>query len=412
MFGKIRDRILKIEECTGVELSFLPGGELLISGVVLRLEKNKIVKKKEFHFLPSYEELARKTGTRAPLALTVSGRGVLQKKMPAGELTGKPVEAMLPNANPNDFYHTVTVLGELATVAVIRKEVLDKVITDLQAAGFRVLSAAIGLSDIQNLLPFFTPEHRTALTTPFYSLRLDPQRKVTDIDFLSGVTPKEYEKQEYNIGDQYVYSASLTGFASAMGLLAGGLEAGTAFSQPVLEQEKENYKYFRYYKAGLWAMLAGLFSILLINFFIYNHYFSLNKDREGQLQISQEQAERLKKQSASLRSKEDFLQRSGWESPSRLSYFADRIAGLVPSGTLLTDMQINPLNSTLLGDDKGARFQLDTIRIAGTCDDPTELNQFTNNLKNIQDFKEVGIRNYAYKKEIKSGVFLMEIITK
>jgi len=412
MFQKISDKFLKIEECTGVELAFLSGGELLISGVVLRLEKNKIVKKKEFHFLSSYEDLVQKAGVKAPLAITINGRGVLQKKMEARDLTDRPVEAMLPNANPNDFYHSVTPIGELATVAVIRKETLDKIIADLQQKGFRVLSAAIGITDLPNLLPFFSFDQRTFLSTPFYSLVFDEQQQLEDIEFATGVTPTEYDKVEYNIGDQYVYSTALTGFASATGLLASGPDTGAAFSQTAIQQEKENYKYFRYYKAGLWAMLAGLFTILLVNFFIYNHYFSLNKDREGMRQLSQEQEDKLKKQSAALRQKEDFLSQSGWEASSRLSYFADRIAGLVPSGTLLTDMQINPVNNGLLGDDKGIRFRRDTIQVTGTCDDPTELNQFTNNLKNIQDFKTVSIRNYAYKKEIRSGTFFMEIITR
>ena len=273
MFKRISDKILKIEECTGVELSFLSGGELLISGVVLKLEKNKIVKKKEFHFLSSLEDLVQKVGVKLPLAITVNGRGILQKKLAARDLTDRPVEAMLPNANPNDFYHSVTTLGELAVVAVIRKEVLDKIITDLQGLGFRVLSASIGITDVQNILPFFTFDERTFLSTPFFSILFTDGRQLTDIEFLAGVTPKEYEKVEYNIGDQYVHSAALSGFGSATGLLAAGLDNETAFSQAAISQERENYKYFRYYKAGLWAMLAGLFAILLINFFVYNHYF-------------------------------------------------------------------------------------------------------------------------------------------
>ena len=412
MFKKINDKILKIGECTGVELSFLAGGELLISGVILLLEKNKIVKKKEFHFLSSYEQLVQKVGLRAPLAITIHGKGVLQKRMPARDLTDRPMDTMLPNANPNEFYHTVTTLGEMACVAVIRKEVLDKLIADLKSHGFRVLSVSIGISDMQYLLPFFDFDQHSSVTAPHFSLSFDDRLQLVDIGFAAGVLPKEYEKVEYNIGDQYVYSAALAGFGAAMGLLAAGPDAVPALSTTDIQQTREDYRYFRYYRTGLWAMLGGLFALLLINFFIYNHYFSLNRNREGERQLSNEQEERIKKLSASLRSKEDFLLQSGWEAPSRLSFFADRIAGLVPSGTLLTGMQINPVNNGLQGDDRGTRFRRDTIQVTGTCDDPTELNQFTNNLKNIQDFKEVSIRNYAYKKEIRSGAFFMEIITK
>jgi len=404
--------ILKTDESTGLELSFLPGGELLISGVVLKLEKNKIVKKREFHFLETFEQLVQKAGTKVPVALTINGRGVLQKKLKADELTDRPVEALLPNANPNDFYYSVTIYGDVATIGVIRKEVLDKTISELNAVGFRVLSVAIGMSDVQNVLPFYNADQRASLATPFYSISFDGRGQPADIELIAGFQPKDYEKIEYNLGDQYVYSAALTGFGSAAGLLAGGLDSTAAFHQTAIRRERENYRYYRYYRTALWTMLTGIFVILLVNFFIYNHYFSLNRDREGMRQLSREQADRIEKQAAAIRSKEEFLRTAGWDASSRLSYFADRIAGLVPSGTQLTDMQINPLNNSLPGDDKGLRFRRDTIQITGICDDPTELNQFTNNLKNIEAFKAVNIRSYAFKKEIQRGSFLMEIITR
>lgn len=79
---------------------------------------------------------------------------------------------------------------------------------------------------------------------------------------------------------------------------------------------------------------------------------------------------------------------------------------------MLTDLWLNPVSAPLLGEGQNVDFKKDTIQVSGTCDDPTELNQFTNNLRNIQRFKEVSVRSYNYKKELGSGAFFMEIITK
>jgi hypothetical protein len=412
MFRKLNDKLLKIEKCTGVELTLLPDGGILLSGVVLKLEKNKIRKEKEFHFLSSYEELVRKTGVKAPLAITVSGKGILQKKLLLKDLTDRPVEMMLPNANPNEFYYTITPLEAVASVSVIRKEVLDKILADLLSHGFRILSLTIGLAGLPYLTPFLSAGTTPSVSTPQFVIRFDDRQQVSDIENLSFPGVQGYDKIEYNIGDQYVNSPALLAFGAATGLLASDPDGVPVIPMEALLRERENYTWFRYYRASAWALLTGLFTLLLVNFFIYNHYFSLNKDRQGVRLVSQEQEEKVKKLSATLRSKEDFLQQAGWEENSRLSYFADRIAGLVPSGTLLTGMQIHPLTVSLLGENAGTHFRKDTIQVAGTCDDPTELNQFTNNLKNIPDFKEVSIRNYAYKKEIRTGAFLMEIIVK
>ena len=176
-------------------------------------------------------------------------------------------------------------------------------------------------------------------------------------------------------------------------------------------QERTNFTYSRYYTTGLWSLLIFLFTLLFVNFLVYEHYFSLNKDREDHRQVSLEQEKKMQKQLTYLQSREDFIRKQGWDQSSRLSLYADRIAGLVPSGTVLTDLWINPVNSTLLGDAGTVSFKKDTLQLTGTCDDPTELNQFTNNLKNVQQFKEVTVRSYNYKKELGSGIFFMEIIT-
>ena len=148
-----------------------------------------------------------------------------------------------------------------------------------------------------------------------------------------------------------------------------------------------------------------------MNFFVYDYYFSLNKERGDNREISREQERKMQKLLVDLQSREGFLSRLGWDQRSRLSFYADRIAGLVPGNTILTGLWINPVNKPALGEGRGISFKKDTIQLAGTCDDPTELNQFTNNLKNIQNFKAVNILSYDYKK-IGSGAFFMEIITK
>lgn len=398
----------------GVEISLLPDEGLTMNAVVLKLEKNKIRKEKEFHFLGSFEELLKKTGVGWPLAVSVNGKGVLQKKLALKDLPANPVETILPNANPGEFYHSVTESPEFgfASVSVIRKEVLDKIIGDLKDRGFKVLSVSIGISDIQYLAPFLSFEKKPVLTTTHFTLYFNDQKQLMDVENTLTTAGYDYEKTEYNIGDQYVYSPALLAFGSATGLLATGLEADPVFSNEAIRKEREDYTYYSYYKAGVRALLAGIFVILLINFFIYDHYFSKNKEWQDSRQMSLEQEEKIRKLGENVQTTERFLSQSGWEGSSRLSYIADRIAGLVPSGSLLTGLKIYPLNTGLGGEDSRLSFRKDTIQIMGVSEDPTELNQFANNLRNIADFKEVNIRSYLYKKEMQTGVFFMEIITR
>jgi len=412
MVRNIWDRIKRVGSCTGIEISLLADDALAINGVILHAKGTRVRKEKELSLLSSYEELTARTGTSRPLAVSVNGRGLLHKKLPAGDLKGHPIEMILPNANPHEFYHAVTRLENFTLVSVIRKEVLDKIVTNLQNKGFRLLSLSIGPSDIQYLTSFLTAAGNTPVvgSTNFQFL-FSKDGQLTDIIPLAGGEDSLPDKEEYNIGDQYVRSPALLAFGSAIGLLASGPEDTAVFEHASVAGHREEYRYFRYYRAALWTLLSTLLVILLVNFFVYNYYFSRNTDLQYIQMVGRGQEEKAKRMEASLRWKEAFLSQYGWETSSRLSFFADRMAGLVPAGTLLTCMKLYPSRSTLLGEGHGIRFKRDTIEVTGACDDPTELNQFTNNLKNLPMFREVSIRNYAYKKETQSGNFLMEVIT-
>ena len=207
MLNRINDRLLMIRKCVGLEIVILPDDKWLFSGVILRLEKNKVHKEKEFHFLTSFEDLIRKCGARLPVAASVNGKGILQKKISRVQLAdGSPLKAVLPNANPNDLYVSVTRSDEIASVAVVRREVLDKLLADLEQHGFHVLSLSIGIESVLNLLPFITMDRIQVLKTPQFILHLNARNQIIDIE--SGPTWDNgaFDKIEYNAGDQYVSS--------------------------------------------------------------------------------------------------------------------------------------------------------------------------------------------------------------
>ncbi len=273
---------------------------------------------------------------------------------------------MLPNANPNELYVTVTQLEGIASIAIARKEIADKILLELQQHGFHVLSVSIGMQDALNVLPFITLEGEMALQTPQFVLHTNQRREIIDVGNAPSWEPGGYDKIEYNIGDQYVSSPALLAFGSAMGLMVNGPGGPLPFSPQTVLQERTNFTYSRYYTTGLWSLLIFLFTLLFVNFLVYEHYFSLNKDREDHRQVSLEQEKKMQKQLTFLQSREDFIRKQGWDQSSRLSLYADRIAGLVPSGTVLTDLWINPVNSTLLGDAGTVSFKKDTLQLTGT----------------------------------------------
>ncbi|HVV02641.1 MAG TPA: hypothetical protein VHC96_00400 [Puia sp.] len=410
MISKIRDKILRTDRCIGVSITLLPEDKCQVTAVVLKLHKNRILKEKEFQLLASLENLYKKTGGKWPVAAVVNGKGVLQKKFPLESLPSHPLEAVLPNANPHDFYFSVLRSRNTASISIVRKEVLDRIAGTLEQLGFKLLDISTGITVIPGLLPFLNLEKEQPLFAPPFLLRLGHDKELLDVE---NAVPGDIDigRMEYNLGDQYVNAGALLAFGAGMALMASDLRQSPPLASPGILRQRQDYIYYRYYRSALMALLTGLFCMLLVNFLVYSHYFSKNQEWQNSDLMSRQQQERVQRSGRTLHAREQFLINAGWMPPSRISFCADRIAGLVPSGTLLTSMKINPSGARQAGEET-IHFRQDTIQVMGLCEDPTELNQFSNNLKNVQDFKEVSIRNYLYKKESGTGVFFMEIILK
>jgi hypothetical protein len=412
MFEVIKNKILEVRRACGVEVSLLNGGDLAIQAVIVKLQKHVVVKEKEVHSIASAEALGQLVSAGTPLAVVLNGKGILHKKVPLEALTGNVFETVLPNGNPADFYMEICPYESWASVYLVRRAVLDKVVDDLARCNLRVLTVSMGATGLQNLMPYLNPEKdMDQIRTNHFLLRIDPARRVTDIESLAYPLEEARPTLEYSIGNHYVFSRGIMAFGAAMGLFAGAGASAGGMTNDTIRSAREDYTYFNYFRAAIWSFLGFVFAVLLINFLIYNHYFSSNEQYSASQALTQAEEKKAWKLESVIGSKERWISRYGWDRSSRLSLYADRIAALVPDDATLTVLKINPVHAGFASDNNPLSFQQDTIQLTGTCEDPAELNRFANNLRNIRSFRQIDIKSYLYKKETQNGVFSMEIIT-
>jgi hypothetical protein len=410
MLQSLQQKILQIKEACGIEIILLPDDKLMISGVSVKLDKNAVVKQKEFHFVNSYDNLCEKISPKIPIVVTINGKGILHKKIEATATSEESFENILPNANPNQFFRQESTFGKFVSVAIARKELVENIVNQLKVKGFKVLSVSLGSADAKYLEPYLNFEKEQLIKCNTFNIFFDEEKKIKDVSVIQ--FDQAYNGgAEYNIGNQYVSAASMLAFGSCLGLFASGPSMNPSIEMDSIAKERTEFIYFKYFNAAKWAVLLTLFIILFINFFIYSHYFNKNSLLQNEIETTKNKGEENKKLQTEINRRESFLQSYGWDRPAKLSFFADRIAGMVPAGTVLTDMKLNPLKGDLKSDDHLLPFMYDTIQIIGTCDDPTELTMFGNNLKNIQSLSQVNVKSYVYRKEADNGIFSMEIIT-
>ena len=408
MLSYLKDKILQIRKATGIEIYISSTGEYRANAVEVIVEKGQVIKEKEHH-RNSINELAKKLPLENPVALTITGKGVLAKKISAEEFSGNYFDHLFPNANPNDFHISFNEMGKSVWIYLIRKNILEDIIDKVMSEGLKLIFISIGLSAIENIIPFIDINSLSNIRTTSYLIELNKEREFAHIENAESQNGESIS--EYNIGNQYIKSSNILPFAVSLYLFTSRISS-LPYADIRLVEERENYAYSQYFKKVGWIAMISILVLLLLNFMVYNHYFNLNQELQVSEKLSKVRQQDEQKSFEKLNIESEFMKETGWEHISKVSFFADRIASLVPENTQLTNMQIFPMKESLFQDEKGIYFKMDTILISGNCDDPENLAVFLSNLKNSSIIESAAIKDYSYKKGNAKGYFNMEIVTK
>jgi len=404
MWNKIWQKIIQINRATGIEVMCLQDAYFINTcSVVVR--KNKPVKENKVQGIKSFDKLVPPRKNE-PVSLVINGKGVLIKKLSSLKDSENPIAEVLPQANPSDFYYQVKKLENLIVFAAARKELVDKIIGEVSAGGFKVLNLSLGFSSILPFLSFIKNEN-TIETTSFI-LRMDSSKAIQDFEIKPSVGASH--RDEYLVSDQYLQPYDLLGYTAAAELIAKGLLAAPEVLATKLVLYREEFKYFKLFRVAAVCALVGIFSILFINFFFYSHYYSENLRFSSTHTINEKKKTVNKELGSSLKSKERFLDQNGWTKRPKTSFFADRIASFMPEGIWLTTLQFYPLKE--VSENEQLDFRKDIIQLNGICDDPTKITTLINNIKMLKDIKEVTMKSYSYNREENNGAFILEITTK
>jgi Tfp pilus assembly protein PilN len=119
----------------------------------------------------------------------------------------------------------------------------------------------------------------------------------------------------------------------------------------------------------------------------------------------------LDKLKKDLNEKSTFMNKMGLLQAGRTSFFADRIAAMIPASIQLKEMNINPLVKNP-NDDKDIAFNVNSIVVKGDCKKNTELNEWIKQLKRFDWVNDVTLTNFTQDKEKNMGIFNMELKVK
>lgn len=403
MIKYLKDKILALTEVAGIEINISGDDKLLIHVVHLKNENGKIKKVNELTNLKDFEQLKSKLDINIPFCVAISGKGILIRKSVTG--SNNTISDFLPGINPNDFHTEKLILSQdNQHLFITKKDVIIPLLQQLQSMGFSVIYLTLGLAALGNVLPFLSGDIQYLITTQSYIFT----NNAKETNIASHSKEIDFHAEELLLKNQYfkqvsivAFSVALEPFITSLSTLSGGYE-----EDAIIKTRKEfaDKKIFRF--AG-WTCLLGFFLILLTNYFVFNYYYNKNTElNESASQLLQRQKE-YESQKKQLDSSLSFMNTLGWDLSSKHSYHLDRIAALVPGSVVLTSLQSSPAIENT--ESNVQLFDNKKILVSGTCDQPTDLNDFVNAVKNLPETRTVTLKNYVYKKEKATAIFMVEI---
>lgn len=408
MFKQVKNKILALKKVAGIELTFLSESSFIINCIIVELEKGKAVVTKTYYDLKNISALKGEISENTPVALVINGKGVIHKK--TSIISDNLPSNIFPGVNPNDFLFQYFEGLETPEIAVIRKSTVEKIIDDLTQIKIYTVSLSLAFYDIQFITELIN--HTGEIQTTQYNLSFI-DKKIQHYKLNSNEEKEILVKPDISIDTTYVKSNFIIPYASAINLLSQGINNNSSIQLKNIIENQKKISQTTLFKVYALGSLVFFLCLLILNFFIYNHYFSKNNELLSKNQFSIQQKSRFDSLNKSLNNKKEFLAKTGWIDNSRMiSFYADRIAATVPDSVTLTSLNVYPAVSKLTYSTKQWIFQQDTILINGVCNDPSLLDDWLKEIGKIKNVKQSKINSYLYKKQGETGTFSAEVIVK
>lgn len=390
------------KRATGLEVAIQPDGSYECFAVILEKEKRELKINHKFQF--DGLDLTEKFNKKSPLVLVVNGKGVIGKKVSGSQIDNAENIAglLLPGASSDDFYIIKKPLANNEFwVSMIRKELLDDLVQSLQAKSFFVI--AIGIGPVLDTSAIsLIDSSRTEINDRSYTYKIK-SGSITDIVYLSGNI-----SDSIDIEGEDLPNAHLSAFSIAFDYLLGNEDSFNLKTKDTEQSVSDLWNKNVFYYGGI-ASLMVFFSILLINFFFFDHYRSQHSALQSSAELSRAEYEKLVELQNKLNDKLEFVRSTGLEESSKTSFYADRLATLLPKNVLLNTLEINPLGDKIKAEEQ-VQFEHKKILVSGVCSKSMDINNWIKELKKYDWIKKVELKAFEAKSgEGNSNDFALEI---
>lgn len=399
------EKYYRINEAAGISIHIDADGVYSISACSVALEGNRLEISKKIPEAPELERLKTVLAARIPVAVNLSGKGILTRKIDkTNEIDASNFNLILPNAKPDDFYIQNFISGDSSFVSVIRKADADRWIDALNTFGFVPLMLSLGPFPVQNIVSQLNVYGTDVVFNGHIILR-DENGNWTNYRYdAAAKSPFALKVDIEGINEQLVipYAAA---FQLVLASKLDVIRADVPGLQAVLIQKITDGKL----KARGFLVLTVLFLLLLINFVIFSWLGSSNTALARQAGMTAQSTTDIAALSKQIKQKDSLVRVLGWEGGIHQSALVDQVASLLPPELTWREVSINAVDLATTRIQKSLVFFSRQIRITGNSEKIIPVNEWIARLKTRAWVKNIQLDSYSYNSELNTGQFTITI---
>lgn len=359
-------------------------GQTIIYTTILKKHKGELQIKSQFNET-SIEKLSTKISKHQHASIIINDENVLTKSLDSNK--HEPLNLVyeaFPNINIDEFYYEIVSQDSIHFISICRKQRVTELISEYANFNINITRISLGDLAIESLSNFFNVDY---IYTSNSKISFYNQTIVT-IEKTKNDSEEFYDINGIQSNNYYILSIS-----GALNSVLNHFKPQHNL-QPLIQSLHKNYIESRFFKEFL--KFSGIFvlSILLINFFVFNHYFervNLLKEETQIHQTTKQNIQALKEDVDRLQKKADDMLKI---SSSRSSFYINKIVQKSPDFILLTELNYHPLEKRIKAS-QPIEINENTILISGESSNNESFSSWINELESLEWIQKIEILNFS-----------------
>lgn len=400
--GNIKERIGKSKTVAGLEYIFKADGSFCFNIQLLSKNGKTLMPGESYAGITEKKELFRQLRQlKCPVIINYHGKGLLTRAFQDAVKDNftEALGRLVPGSSESDFHiQLYNSSAGNSFVVILRKQQVSEILNEFASEKIEVVGFVLGNYHLGLLLPLFANQ------SSIQTINLTTQQLIFEDANLREVKIIEEERrqEEIQLEKKQIGSELFSALATAMFyFIPYGRIIHNNTEVNGIASEIQDKKLFVTLSR---ALIGFLLLVTLGNFFLFNSYFKQKADLDGELAVYESSLKQYDNLNQQLQSKQDFIEKSGLQSNSRLSYVTDRILYDAPKEVQLNYFSVSPVMKKP-EKDSVLRFDTKKILIKGSCTKSIILNEWIKLMKSKDFVKDVLLDNYNQESENTSGKF-------